>query len=119
MNASGFNAVDRRVLEKLEAKIGRKAFLEIAALFRQAAAARIAELEDIRARRDFAALRKIAHDWISDSAALGAAGLSALARRVEADALGRNEEAFATSREMETLAAAASAAIGKIAGEAA
>jgi hypothetical protein len=60
----------------LEQNIGHQMVLRLVTLFNEAANTRLARMPEICAAGNFAALRRIAHDWVSDAASVGAKKLS-------------------------------------------
>jgi len=105
--------VDPCTLKILEENIGRETVTRLVSLFHEATLARIVLLREACTAEDHAALRRIAHDWVSDSASLGALALSDSARHVEKLAIAGEAGAFETARNLETMARAASAALAQ------
>jgi HPt (histidine-containing phosphotransfer) domain-containing protein len=112
-------ALDEHVLQKLESKVGRETVLRLVALFRNATEARLAMLPDLESRGDFAVLRQMAHDWISDAAAIGALTLSNAARQVEQLAIARDKGAWLAAESLALTASEARIALDNRFGEAA
>lgn len=112
-------SLDNQALERLESKIGRGTVLRLVALFLSATEARLSMIDGLREQNDFVALRQIAHDWISDSAAVGASALSTGARQVEALAIAREPSAWPAANDLANLARAARVALSVRYGEAA
>jgi HPt (histidine-containing phosphotransfer) domain-containing protein len=112
-------ALDEQALQKLESKIGRETVLRLVALFRNATEARLAMLPDLEERQDYTVLRQMAHDWISDSAAIGAQMLSNAARQVEQLAIARDNSAWIAAESLAMMATEARAALVIRFGEAA
>jgi len=110
-------AVDTDVLDLLERKLGRQLVLRLVALFREAAARRHALLEAAMHDNDFAALRQLAHDLVSEAASIGAHGLSDAARRIEMRALARQDTVFAEAERLEALAQDVETALDRIFGK--
>ena len=117
--AGGAAVLDPRVLEILEVNVGSEMVARLVALFRETAAQRLPLLADACAARDHTALRRVAHDWVSDASALGARELSETARRIERGALDGDAGIFDAARELETLVRAANAALAEYIGDAA
>ncbi|MCH7737096.1 MAG: hypothetical protein IH872_06810 [Chloroflexi bacterium] len=119
ISANSETVLDQDILVKLESGVGGAVVVRLSALFCAAVDSRIVALQQAREVRDFETLRQVAHDWISDAAALGALQLSAAARRVDTAALAGDENAWADTHHLADLARAAQAALTKRYGEAA
>lgn len=117
MRSGSASVIDPHVLQILEQHIGRPMVVRLVTLFRETAPARLSLLPEICATENFAALRRMAHDWVSDASSVGAKELSETARRIETQALLGDATVFDAARELEPLAYAASAALAEHIGE--
>jgi len=112
-------AIDPRTLDTLEERLGKEMAVRLSVLFREQAAARAVAIQAACEACDLEALRRVAHDWIADGAAMGARALADTGRRVEQLAIAGDGRAFLGSVELVHLAKLVSQALSARYGEAA